>query len=212
MPKVPLPCLCLVTDRHLCGEASLVERVAQAVQGGVNMVQLREKDLPGGRLLALAKELKQAMGQQAVLVVNERVDVALAAGAQGIQLGEEALPVTEARRLAGEEMLIGRSVHTPEGALRAQDQGADFLVLGTIFPSRSHPGESAAGVGLVARVVERVKLPVLAIGGVNQQNAYQVMKAGASGVAVVGAILGSQDPRRAAQELWAAITRYWTGR
>lgn len=212
MSKLPLPCLCLVTDRHLCGEASLVERVALAVQGGVNMVQLREKDLPGGRLLALAKELKQAVGQQALLVVNERVDVALAAGAHGVQLGEEALPITEARRLVGREALIGRSVHSTEGALRAQNQGADFLVLGTIFPSRSHPGEKAAGVGLVAQVVERGKLPVLAIGGVNQQNAPQVMAAGASGVAVVGAILGSNDPRRAAQELWATIARYWTGR
>jgi thiamine-phosphate pyrophosphorylase len=210
--KLTLPCLCLVTDRGLCRDTPLEEKVAQAVEGGVNLVQLREKDLPGGELLRLGERLREVTRGRALLFVNERVDVALLCGADGVQLGEEALPAGAVRRLVGDGLLIGRSVHSLEGALQAQEDGADLLVVGTIFPTASHPGTQPAGVGLLSEIARRVAIPLLAIGGVKAGNAPQVIEAGASGAAVISAILASPEPKRAAQELWQALQATWQRR
>ena len=213
-PRMPEPCLCLVTDRSLCGSdpVELERRVALAVRGGVDMVQLREKDLPGGLLLELAARLRKVAAGTALLVVNERVDVAMASGAGGVQLGEEGLPVEVAWRLAGEGSLIGRSVHSVEGALEAQEQGADFLVVGTIFPTGSHPGTEAAGPALLSSLAGRVGIPFLAIGGVTAENAAAVVDAGASGAAVISAILAARDPEAAARELKQVLEAAWRDR
>jgi thiamine-phosphate pyrophosphorylase len=204
-PALPGPCLCLVTDRHVGDERTLVSRVAQAVAGGVDMLQLREKDLPGGRLLELAEALKKAIGDSALLVVNERVDVAAAVAADGVQLGEEALPVAVARDILGPEALIGRSVHSLEGAVRAAQQGADFLVVGTIYATRSHPGEEPAGPDLIRRIAATCSVPLIGIGGINASNMSEVMQAGASGAAVITSILAAPDPQLAAWELKQAM-------
>jgi thiamine-phosphate pyrophosphorylase len=176
------------------------------------MVQLREKDLPGGLLLELAARLRKVAAGTALLVVNERVDVAMASGAGGVQLGEEGLPVEVAWRLAGEGSLIGRSVHSVEGALEAQEQGADFLVVGTIFPTGSHPGTEAAGPALLSSLAGRVGIPFLAIGGVTAENAAAVVDAGASGAAVISAILAARDPEAAARELKQVLEAAWRDR
>ncbi|HEU0020153.1 MAG TPA: thiamine phosphate synthase [Dehalococcoidia bacterium] len=204
-PLLPDPCLCLVTDRRLGDEAMLVERIADAVLGGVDLVQVREKDLPGGRLLELVQRIKEAIGDSALLIINERVDVAGAVAADGVQLGEEALPVSEARKILGPHRLVGRSVHSLEGALQAQGQGADFLVVGTMFASRSHPGGESAGPQLVQRIKAQCSLPVIGIGGIGAANAGQVMEAGASGVAVISSILAARRPEVAAQQIKQAI-------
>lgn len=201
MAPLPRPCLCLVTDRAQCASRPLEDVVAQAVEGGANMVQLREKDLPAGQLLALAQRLRQVTQGRALLFVNDRVDVALAAGADGVQLGEEALPVQAARRVAGHRLLVGRSVHSLEGAMAAEADGADLLIVGTIFPTGSHPGATAAGVGLLQQVCQHVKVPFLGIGGIKADNVEAVVSSGAAGAAVITAITLSPDPRRAAQEL-----------
>ncbi len=101
------------------------------------MVQLRERELPGGELLALATELKGAIGPDALLIVNERADVALASGADGVHLGEAAMPVSEVRSLVGDGMLIGRSIHSVEAAVQAEAEGADYLIVGTVFETAS---------------------------------------------------------------------------
>jgi thiamine-phosphate pyrophosphorylase len=168
-------------------------------------VQLREKDLPGGRLLELAEALKQAIGDSALLIVNERVDVATAVGANGVQLGEEALPVAMARDMLGPEALIGRSVHSLDGAARAAQEGADFLVVGTIYATRSHPGEEPAGADLIRRIATACSVPLIGIGGINPSNMHEVIQAGASGAAVITSILASSDPRQAAQKLKQAM-------
>ncbi|MBI2872448.1 MAG: thiamine phosphate synthase [Chloroflexi bacterium] len=204
-----LPCLALVTDRRLAGERTLEEVVARAVDGGVDLVQLREKDLPGGPLLALAQRLREVTRQRALLFVNERVDVALACGADGVQLGEKALPVAVARQLAGGSLLIGRSVHTVEGAVEAERQRADLVVVGTVFPSRSHPGGPVGGTELVRQVAAAVRAPVLGIGGILLGNAHQVIHAGAGGVAVVSAIMASRDPAQAARGLRQVLQDSW---
>lgn len=202
-------CLCLVTDRSLAGSGSLITRVVQAVEGGVDMVQLREKDLSGGPLLKLADSLKDAIQDKALLIINERVDIMQFTGASGVQLGEDGPPVERVRRLIGLECLIGRSVHSVTGAGLAQSQGADFLVAGTMFATRSHPGASPAGPGLVVKMVDQMpqecRLPIIGIGGITPDNLGSVIQAGASGVAVITSILASDQPRRAAEELKHAL-------
>ena len=175
--------------------------VVAAVEGGVDMVQLRKKDLPGRVLLEVGQRLKQAIEGRALLIVNERVDVAQACDADGVQLGEDGLPVPVVRRLLGEGKLIGRSVHSVAAAMQAESEGADFLVVGTIFTTGSHPGAKPAGVELLAQVAEQVKVPFLGIGGVTADNVPEVMEAGASGAALITAILNAQDPRWAAAHI-----------
>jgi len=205
MSKLPRPCISLVTDRRLCVDTSLEEKVALAVEGGVNLVQLREKDLPGGRLLALAKRLKSITRDKALFFVNERVDVALACGADGVHLGEEALPVAAVRNLAGDRLLIGRSVHSLKGSLEAEKAGADFLQLGTIFESSSKPGVIPTGLELVKQVTSQVTIPVIGIGGIDASNAARVMACGAWGIAVISAILAAQNPKEAARRLARSV-------
>ncbi|HXG42280.1 MAG TPA: thiamine phosphate synthase [Dehalococcoidia bacterium] len=206
-PFFPLPCLMLVTDRGLC--ADLQRAVAQAVAGGVNLVQLREKGLPPRELWALAQELRRVTAGRALLLVNDRADVALAVGADGVHLPEEGLPVAAARRVLGPTRLVGRSVHSAEAAARAEGEGADYLVVGPVYPTRSHPGAVPGGPGLVARVRQAVRLPVLAIGGITPETVPEVVAAGASGVAVISAILGSGDPQASAAALRSALDVAW---
>lgn len=205
----PLPCLALVSDRTLCEDVPLAEKVAQAVAGGANLVQLREKDLPAGELLRLAQSLRQITAGRALLLVNDRLDVALAAGADGAHLPERGLPVAQARRLLGPDAIIGRSVHSLAEALRAQEEGADYVQVGTIYPSRSHPDVPPVGPWLIEEVTRQLRIPVLAIGGVTAENVAEVMRAGAAGVAVISAILASPSPQLAAEALWRAIEAAW---
>ena len=208
IPALPLPCLALITDRRVCGGTERLEwAVEAAVAGGVQLVQLREKDLPGGPLLALAERLRRCTQGQALLFVNERVDVALACGADGVHLGEEGLGVAEARRAAqGRVLLIGRSVHHVAGARQAAEAGADLLQVGPIYATASHPGVAPQGVGLVSEVAASVGVPVLGVGGVTPENAAEVMAAGAGGVAVIRGVLAAPSPHRAAQQLREATS------
>ena len=211
-PSIPRPALCLITDRRLCHDDTLVRKVAQAVEGGVDIVQLREKDLPGRPLLDLAMKIRQAIDGNALLVINERVDVALLSGADSVHLGEEALSPSEVRSLVGDGMIIGRSVHDYEGALEAQREDADYLIVGSIFASRSHPGQTPQGLPLVKRLAPKLRIPYLGIGGINAENAADVIRAGASGVAVISAIFASPHPKEAARRLKCAVLSAWQTR
>ena len=209
---LPQPCLCLVTDRTLVAPGALTDRVVEAVEGGVNLVQLREKDLPGGELLELAQSLLDAIGGRAALIVNERVDVAAAVGAQGVQLGERALPINDARRLIGAGPLMGRSVHTVDGAKMAVGQGADFLLVGTMFATQSHPGERPAGPALMSQIALDCSTPLIGIGGITSANLAQVVRAGASGIAVIRSILTAPSPAAAARDLKESLSEAWNDR
>jgi thiamine-phosphate pyrophosphorylase len=203
------PILCLVTDSNQCAGRPLEDVVAQAVHGGVNLVQLREKDLPSGQLYALARRLREVTSGKALLFVNDRVDVAIACGADGVQLGEEGLPLDAARQVSGGRLLLGRSVHSVEGAAQAEANGADLLIVGTIFPTGSHPGAATGGVGLLEQVRKRVSIPFLAIGGVKADNVESVMKAGAAGAAVITAITLSESPAQASREMMSRMKAAW---
>ena len=170
------------------------------------MVQLREKDLPPYEMLRLARRLRRVTEGNALLIVNDRVDVALMSGADGVQLGEVGLDVPDVRELVGPDMLIGRSVHSEVGAVDAECQGADFLILGTVFESSTHPDGQVGGLELVREVTRAVGIPVLAIGGITACNIGSVLDVGASGGAVVSAITMADDPAFAARELFGAMT------
>lgn len=206
------PCLYLVADTSVTAPEEMVSRVAAAVAGGAGMVQLRAKEMPGGPLLSLAAELKRAMAGRALLLVNERVDVAAAAGAAGAQLGEAAMSVGAARRLLPQGTLIGRSAHSAGGAAQAASDGADFVVLGAMFVTASHPGAAPAGPGLMRAAAQVCDAPLIGIGGITPGNLAQVVNAGAAGVAVIRNIMAAPDPQSAAAELKSALEAAWQSR
>ena len=204
---LPDPCLCLVTDRRRLEKRSLAESVAMAVAGGVRMVQLREKDLSQESLLPLARELRAAVGDDALFIVNGSIEVATAAGAHGVHLAEEAMPVREARRLVGSHLLIGRSVHSVERAVKAQDDGADYLIVGTVFETASKPGQTPEGLALLRAVAKEVDIPFLGIGGIDASNVSRVMEAGAGGAAAISALLVPPDPEASARGMARTMAR-----
>ena len=205
-PTLPNPCLCVVTDRaRLRAGADLVETVAAAVRGGADMAQLRDKGAPARETLALARRLRDATRGKALLIINDRADIAMLSDADGVQLGEGGMDVASARRLLGDGALIGRSVHSAEGAVRARDEGADYLILGTVFPTPSHPGGAAGGLELVEEAARSVDIPILGIGGIDETNAAELVRAGASGAAAIGAVAGAANPSAAAARLAAAM-------
>lgn len=210
-PAPALPWICLVTDHAVCegGYAGLERAVEQALQGGVNLVQLREKELPAGELYELGGRLRRLTADAgAALLVNDRVDLALAIGADGVHLGAGGLATSVVRELAP-DLLIGRSVHDLAEAVEAEQAGADYLIVGTIFPSKSHPERSPAGPPFIRKVRGHVKVPLIAIGGITPENAAQTIADGASGVAVIRAILGDPSPRQAAQRLVQRVAEAW---
>ena len=201
-----------MTDRRLAGSSDLARRVSLAVEGGVDMVQLREKDLSRSQLLKLATELQIAIGTRASLIVNGRADLVAEAGVQGVQLGEEAIPVEAARKLLPQGSLVGRSVHSVEAARDAASEGADFLVVGTMYATDSHPGLPPGGPALMRAVAQDCGIPLIGIGGITRDNLSDVVAAGASGVAVIRSILAADDPGAAARGLKQSLTDAWRSR
>jgi thiamine-phosphate pyrophosphorylase len=199
--------LYLITDRKAT-KVPLPEAVRQALEGGVRAVQLREKDLSIRELLALARELR-AMTREfgAQLFINDRVDVAVAVGADGVHLGQQSMPASAARKVLGDGMLIGVSTHSLDEAKAAQAEGADFITFGPIFdtPSKAQYG---APVGAIAirELKNEIGIPVFAIGGIKSGNILQVMSAGSDGVAMISAILAADDIRKTAAAFDKALT------
>jgi thiamine-phosphate pyrophosphorylase len=194
--------LYLITDRHQTGGRPLVEVVGAALSGGVRAVQLREKDLPAAALYDLAWELRVLTSRHdARLLINDRIDVALAVEADGVHLGKNSLPVTAARRIAP-DLLIGYSSHAVEEAAAALARGADFVTFGPVFPT---PSKAACGVPLglaaLAEACRRLRGPVFALGGVTEANLFQVTARGCHRVALISGILAAPDPAAAAGEI-----------
>ena len=203
---LPERILCLVTDAELAGGAShLADTVDAAIAGGVNMVQLREPGMAARDLEQLGHGLREVTAGRALLLVSRDPALAVRIRADGAQLPEAAGSVREARQTLGPAGLVGRSVHGGPAATQAAAEEADYLICGTVFASRSHPGGSVGGTTLIAHVAEQVDLPVLGIGGIVDRNAAEVMAAGAAGVAVISAIIGTPDPRTSASALAGAI-------
>ena len=199
--------LYLVTDRSLSKGRATAEVVREAVAGGVTCVQLREKACGTREFLDEARAVKAVLqGTGVPLIINDRVDVALAVGAEGVHLGQQDMPISDARRLGPPGWIIGISAESVEDAVRAEGEGADYVGVSPVFATPTKT-DHAPPLGLdgLRRMRAAVKLPLVAIGGIHAGNAREVVRAGADGLAVVSAIVAADDPRAAAEELRRGI-------
>lgn len=200
MPDLYRPHLMLVTDRIVAGgEDALVEKTALAVEGGVDWVQVREKDMGVDDLVRLVRRIVKAVAGRATVVVNGSLQAAELGGADGVHLPESADMVRH------HGMIVGRSVHSPPEASDAEEEGVDYIVAGPVFATATHAGMNPLGLGLITDIAERVATPVIAIGGINTHRAAGVIVTGASGIAVVRALLEAPDPRLEALMLREAM-------
>jgi thiamine-phosphate pyrophosphorylase len=209
LPSAPL--LLLVTDRTRYGGRSLDDVFVAALGGGVNMIELREPDLSARDLLGEAERLRRLALGGVPLIVYDRVDVAVAAQADGVHLSENGLPISAAKQ-AGRGILVGKTVQSVADAVAAEQAGADYLVVEPVFFSHYAPGHSPLGPTLVRRIKAKVHIPLLASGGITAGNAHQVIAAGADGISVVSEIVDSPDTRGATKCLAQAMREAWPTR
>jgi thiamine-phosphate pyrophosphorylase len=199
--------LYLITDRKQVRGGSLNRAVEAALEGGVKAVQLREKDLSSRSLYTAAREMRELTARfGARLFINDRVDIALAVGADGVHLGGESMPVAAARKLLGTEKLIGVSCHDRSSALTAQQDGADFITFGPVYPTPSKASYGApVGVTKLAETTKELRIPVFALGGINPANVGEVIACGAHGIGLISAIIAAEKPGLAAAKLLALL-------
>ena len=195
-----------ITDRRaLPAGVTLAQAVEAALDGGVTCLQLREKEASAGEILTLARTLLPLCRARRVpLLINDRVDIALAAGADGVHLGQEDLPLPEARALLGPDRILGATAHTVEEALRAQAEGADYLGVGAMFPTGTKTDTVPTSADTLKAICAAVSIPVVAIGGVTAQNLPTLAGTGIAGAAVVSAIFSQSDLTAAARALRTA--------
>ncbi|MDI3483028.1 MAG: thiamine-phosphate pyrophosphorylase [Candidatus Methanomethylophilaceae archaeon] len=195
--------LYVITDENVSGGRDHVRIAAEAVRGGADVVQLRDKYSTGERMLQAAKEIREITKRAGTaFIVNDRLDVALLSGADGVHLGQEDIPLQDARDLCPEDFLIGISVGSIEEALEAEAGGADYIGLGPVFPTTSkEDAGQACGLALLREVKKKISIPVVAIGGITFDNAPEVVRAGADGLAVISAVLKREDIAAACREL-----------
>jgi thiamine-phosphate pyrophosphorylase len=195
--------LYVITDRRTAGGRPLVEVVQAAINGGATVIQLRLKESSTREMLSLGRQLHELTRRVGLpLIVDDRVDVALALQAEGVHLGQEDMPAEVARRLIGPDRILGVSARSVAEAKEAEAAGADYLGVGDIFGTTSKP-DAGAPIGLerFAEIVSSVSIPVVGIGGITLENAALVMQSGAAGVAVISAVIGAPDPEAAARRL-----------
>jgi thiamine-phosphate pyrophosphorylase len=198
--------LYVILDSTALKGRSEVAVAAQAIRGGAKVIQLRDKQQPRAKLLEIARGLKEVCADKGVLfIVNDHLDIALAVEADGLHLGQDDLPLNEARRLLPMDMLIGCSATSVSQAVRAQSNGADYVAVGSIYPTLSKEKYRLVRLAMLERVRSRVSLPLVAIGGINNTNVEEVMKAGVASVAVISAVLGADDVEEATRRLVTKI-------
>lgn len=201
------PSLYVITDRTIGRDRPLEEIVAAAIRGGATMVQFREKAWPARRVIEAGRRVLTITRSAGVpLVVNDRADIAVALDADGVHVGQDDLPVPDARRLLGSHKIVGASAATVEEARQAQDEGADYVGVGSIFATASKPDAGEAiGPDALSRIKAAVRIPVVAIGGITPSNAAEAIRAGADGVAVIAAVVAADDVEAAARRLLEVV-------
>ena len=201
--------LCLVTDRAQTRGRDLVEVVGECLAAGLPAVQVREKDLSAAELAALCRRLREPTRERgALLIVNDRADVALAVGADAIQRTHRSLAVAEIRAIVDKRLRIGASTHAPEEAVAAEAEGADWIVFGPVYdtPSKRRYG-APQGLRALEAVVAAVRIPVIAIGGITPERVPEVRRAGAHGIAAISALLTADSPGDATKRFLEALSR-----
>ncbi|MEM1928029.1 MAG: thiamine phosphate synthase [Acidilobaceae archaeon] len=198
--------LIVITDKRL--KPNVVESVREALEGGAPSIQLRLKESSTREMVEIGREVRRLTRDYGALYfVNDRVDVALATDADGVQLGAEDMPVWLVREKIAPNLIVGASVHSVEEAERAQAEGAHFMGAGSVYPTSSKKGAVVIGLRGLREIVEASRIPVVAIGGINASNVREVMETGVVGVAVISAVMASPDVRRATRELLEAVER-----
>lgn len=207
-PRPRVPVLHVVTDDAVLARAGFVDgaRAAMEVGGAHLALHLRGPATPGGRIFALAAELLPwAAAYGSLLVVNDRVDVALAAGLQAVQLGERSLSVAQARRILPPGVAVGASVHDLPAAVAAARDGSTWLFVGTLYATPSHPTHPGSGTAALRDAAHRVEVPLVGIGGIGLSRVDEVRDAGAHGVAVIRGVWSAPDPVRAVRDYLVAL-------
>jgi len=199
-----------IIDSQALSGRSHIEVADQLIRGGAKTIQLRNKLRSKGELLPIAQQLKNLCSEQAVLfIMNDYLDIALAAGADGLHLGQKDLPIKVARKLLPIDKILGCSVTTVDQATAAESDGADYIAVGSIFPTSSKETAKVVGLERLRQVRQAVSLPLVAIGGINEDNVAEVSAAGADAVAVIGAILGAENIEEAARQI---VARFEAGK
>ncbi len=199
----------LVTDRNQTHGRDLLWVLESALDGGVKAIQLREKDLGGGELFSLAEAARKLTQRyHARLLINDRIDVALAVGADGVQLSTASIPIETARTLLGPQNLLGASTHSLGEAEAAERNGADFVLFGPVFftPSKA-PYGSPQGLATLKKIVEKIALPIYAIGGIKPENIAETRRTGVQGVALISAVMSAADPKDATKRILNLLKR-----
>ncbi len=200
-PKVDYS-LYLCTDRELMSSDSIEEGVELAIKGGVTIVQLREKNCLGKEFLRIAHGVKEVTDAYEIpLIINDRIDIAMAVDADGVHLGQKDIPASVAREMLGKHKIIGVSAYNAELALRAQKDGADYIGVGDVFGTATKADTHRVSYDELVKIRKTVKIPIVAIGGVKPENLPRLAGTGVDGVAVVSAVLGAKNITEAAEEM-----------
>lgn len=199
--------LYLVTS-SMPSQDEFLDRVALALKGGVQIVQLREKAAPAKDIIELGIKLRELCSlYDALFIVNDRVDIAKITCADGVHLGQDDIEIKQARKILGDEAIIGVSTHSPDQAKEAMDSGADYIGVGPVFETPTKPGKKAVGLEYVKWASQNADIPWFAIGGINSENLSEVLNAGVSSVAVVRAIMNAENPEIAAKNFLSRLDR-----
>lgn len=186
--------LYLVTDRDILGNRDLVAELEKAIKGGVSIIQLREKNLSTKEFYYLATKVRILTYAYSIpFIINDRIDIALAVDADGVHIGLDDMPVKVARKLLGQDKLIGSSVNCVEEAIRFEKEGSDYLGVGAMYPTSTKLDAEAVTIDTLRAIKAAVSIPIVGIGGINETNASNIIKTGVDGIAVVSAILGKKD-------------------
>jgi len=200
--------LYVIIDTQALKGRSELDVARQAIQGGARMIQLRDKLRPKGMLVPLARELKKACAESgALFIVNDYLDLAIDSDADGLHIGQEDLPIEVARKMLPGDKILGSSSATMQEAIKAEEEGADYIAVGCIYPTPSKSPTRLAGLKTLRQVKNKVSVPVVAIGGINEDNIAKVISSGADAVAVISAVLGADDVGEASHRLTQIINR-----
>jgi len=202
--------LYIITDSHLIEEEDFERKIKEVVSNGANVIQLREKNLPLTPFLKRAIKMRKIIPskKKTLFIVNDRVDIAVASQADGVHLGQEDFPLKDARKILGEDKIIGISTHSLKEAIEAEKEGADYIAIGPIFPTSTKANAGLPrGTEIISQIKEAVNIPVVAIGGINEGNVERVLRAGADGVAVISAIFKEKDAGLATRNFYKKIEK-----
>ena len=197
-----------VTDSRWTGRQTLYEQVEEAIKGGITFLQIREKDLDEGSFLKEAEKMRDLCRKNQIpFIINDNVDIALKTGADGVHVGQEDMEAQDVRKILGEDKIIGVSARTVEQAVKAQQQGADYLGVGSVFTTGTKLDAGHVSYETLKEICRSVTIPVIAIGGITKENVKELSGSGICGVAVVSALFAQEDIRKAAADLKTEVEK-----